>query len=40
MDEYIDINTSKLDRANKIRKKASRFHAIKKKKKSKAVSRN
>jgi len=33
----MNINTSKLDRADKVRKKAKRFHA-QKKKKSKAVS--
>lgn len=33
MDEYVDINTTKLDRADKIRKKANRFHVVKKKKK-------
>jgi hypothetical protein len=36
MDEYVDINTTKLNRADKIRKKANRFHNNKKKKKSAA----
>lgn len=32
MEEYLDINKKKLDRADFVRRKALRFHAVKKQK--------
>jgi hypothetical protein len=35
MEEHLDINKKKLDRKDVVRKKAMRFHTVKKKKKAK-----